>query len=99
MMKILTEFDLPLPQYKWNLNNENPLIARERNYNTTNKQTSRDDVYKRFNNDQKRYFNKIINAIETIVRGEPYEVYFFLQNYAGIGKTFLYTAIYQHFRA
>jgi chromosomal replication initiation ATPase DnaA len=33
------------------------------------------------------------------VEQNPMSAYFFLQSYAGTGKTFLYNVIYNHFRA
>jgi ATP-dependent DNA helicase PIF1 len=47
------------------------------------------------NEGQRHYFNIIIAAMEQ----NPMSAYFFLQGYAGTGKTFLYNVIYNHFRA
>jgi hypothetical protein len=47
------------------------------------------------NENQRHYFNIIIATVEQ----NPINAYFFLQDYAGTGKTFLYNIIYNHFRA
>jgi chromosomal replication initiation ATPase DnaA len=47
------------------------------------------------NEGQRYYFNIIIAA----VKQNPMNAHFFLQDYTGTGKTFLYNAIYNHFRA
>jgi ATP-dependent DNA helicase PIF1 len=47
------------------------------------------------NEGQQHCFNIIIAA----VKQNPISAYFFLQGYTSIGKTFLYNAIYNHFRA
>jgi chromosomal replication initiation ATPase DnaA len=47
------------------------------------------------NEGQRHCFNIIIAAVEQ----NPMSAYFFLQGYAGTGKTFLYNAICNHFRA
>jgi hypothetical protein len=46
------------------------------------------------NEDQRHCFNIIIAAVEQ----NPISAYFFLQNYANTGKTFLYNVICNHFR-
>jgi ATP-dependent DNA helicase PIF1 len=47
------------------------------------------------NESQRYYFNIIIAAVEQ----NPISAHFFLQSYTNTGKTFLYNAIYNHFRA
>jgi hypothetical protein len=47
------------------------------------------------NEGQQHYFNIIIAAVKQNLMS----AYFFLQDYTGISKTFLYNAIYNHFRA
>jgi PIF1-like helicase len=47
------------------------------------------------NEGQRHYFNIIIAAVEQ----NPISAHFFLQGYTDINKTFLYNAIYNHFRA
>jgi chromosomal replication initiation ATPase DnaA len=46
------------------------------------------------NESQRYYFNIIIAAVEQ----NPMSAHFFLQGYTNTGKTFLYNAIYNHFR-
>jgi ATP-dependent DNA helicase PIF1 len=46
------------------------------------------------NEGQRHCFNIIIAAVEQNLMS----AYFFLQDYTGTGKTFLYNAIYNHFR-
>jgi PIF1-like helicase len=47
------------------------------------------------NEGQRHYFNIIIAAVKQNLMS----AHFFLQDYASTGKTFLYNAIYNHFRA
>jgi chromosomal replication initiation ATPase DnaA len=47
------------------------------------------------NEGQRHYFNIIIATVEQNL----ISAHFFLQGYAGTDKTFLYNAIYNHFRA
>jgi chromosomal replication initiation ATPase DnaA len=47
------------------------------------------------NESQRHYFDIIIAT----VKQNPMSAHFFLQGYANTGKTFLYNAIYNHFRA
>jgi hypothetical protein len=47
------------------------------------------------NEGQRHCFDIIIIAVEQ----NPMSAHFFLQDYTDIGKTFLYNAIYNHFRA
>jgi hypothetical protein len=47
------------------------------------------------NEGQRHYFNIIIAAVKQNLMS----AYFFLQSYTDTGKTFLYNAIYNHFRA
>jgi ATP-dependent DNA helicase PIF1 len=71
------------------------LIAFELDYDSAIKQHQRDEAYEKMNEGQRHYFNIIIAAVEQ----NPMSAHFFLQGYVGTSKTFLYNAIYNHFRA
>jgi hypothetical protein len=92
--KTLTQYQLPTFFYNWNHDRINPLIGHELNYNTETEQNDRDKIYDKLNNNQRRCFDIIIAAVEYNLL----TAHFFLQSYAGTGKTFFYIAIYYHFR-
>jgi ATP-dependent DNA helicase PIF1 len=71
------------------------LIAFELGYDSAIKQHQRDEAYEKMNESQRHCFNIIIAA----VKQNPISAHFFLQGYTSTGKTFLYNAICNHFRA
>jgi hypothetical protein len=93
--KTLAQYFLPILIHDWQHDRLNPLIRFELNYDSAIKQYQRDEAYEKINESQRHYFNIIIAA----VKQNLINAHFFLQGYAGIGKTFLYNVIYNHFRA
>jgi hypothetical protein len=93
--KTLAQYFLPTPIHDWQHDRLNPLIKFELNYDSAIKQHQRDETYEKMNEGQRHCFDIII----AVVKQNPMSAHFFLQGYAGTGKTFLYNAICNHFRA
>jgi len=93
MGRTLTEFRLPRPQHDWNRDDSNPLIRHE--LDSITEQRLAEDAYRKLNEEQKCNFD----IINTAIMNDPHSAHFFLQGYAGTGKTFLYQTICHHFRA
>lgn len=95
MGRTLSEFRLPRPRHDWRRDYSNPLIRHELDYDRIAEQSAAEEAYRRLNEDQKRNFD----IIDAAIRNDPHSALFFLQGYAGTGKTFLYQTICRHFRA
>lgn len=93
--RLARHFQLPPYQHAWETLNRNRLIATELDYSIAEQATLRDQRYEQLNTQQKAAYDIIVSTIGT----DPEHAHFFLQGAGGTGKTFLYRALCNHFRA
>ena len=65
------------------------LIRCELDYDPIMEQRLAEDAYRKLNEEQKSNFD----IIDTAIMEDPHSAHFFLQGYAGTGKTFLYRTL------
>ena len=93
--RLARHFNLPKHQHDWEILSRNRLIATELDYNQSEQAVLQNQRYEQLNYQQKNAYNTIVSAVTT----DPEHAHFFLQGAGGTGKTFLYRALCNYFRA